>query len=247
MWEPCAAGLTYEVKAGRLLVLDVGAGTTDAALVDVGGDGGPRAVRVRGKGFGGDDVDEVMGMAWGEGGWRDVKHRLCGRRRWVEEAEGDGLLMGDYVEPEDSVEVSEGLTVTRKDFEDLVEWKVLPTIVGVARECLKGEGCDGVALVGGGSNLPGLVDALKELRPGMTVLHDVNPFLAVGLGDAIQGGIGFERTKESDVRRGWEGVVAFDVGVGVGEEDWVPMLKRDLRCPAKGEGDGRGSDQASAL
>ena len=115
----------------------------------------------------------------------------------------------------------------------LTRRQALPPIVEVARECLKGEGCDAVALVGGGSNLPGLVDALEGLRSGMAVLHDVNPFLAVGLGDAIQGGIGFERTKESDVRRGWEGVVAFDVGVGAGEEDWVPMIKRDVRCPAK--------------
>ena len=151
--EPVAASLAYGRVKGKVLVVDIGGGTTDVALVSSSA-GGREVVRVRGARFGGDNVDGVMEERWGkvDGGWKDRKHELCGCRRWGGNI--GGLVMGDYVPPVDTVS-SGDITVNRGEFVTLVEEDILPKIIEVARDCIKEGKCGSIALVGGGSNLPG--------------------------------------------------------------------------------------------
>jgi len=64
--EPAAAALHYHAESPQrhtTLVVDIGGGTTDIALADVGGDGAPRVHRAWGVANGGTDVDLALSMA----------------------------------------------------------------------------------------------------------------------------------------------------------------------------------------
>ena len=64
--EPAAAALHYHAGSPQrhtTLVVDIGGGTTDIALADVGGEAAPRVLRAWGVGNGGTDVDLALSMA----------------------------------------------------------------------------------------------------------------------------------------------------------------------------------------
>ncbi|MDC7805717.1 Hsp70 family protein [Luteimonas sp BLCC-B24] len=64
--EPAAAALHYHAESPQrhtTLVVDIGGGTTDIALADVGGDAAPRVRRAWGVANGGTDVDLALSMA----------------------------------------------------------------------------------------------------------------------------------------------------------------------------------------
>lgn len=64
--EPAAAALHYHSESPQrhtTLVVDIGGGTTDIALAEVGGDTAPRVLRAWGVGNGGTDVDLALSMA----------------------------------------------------------------------------------------------------------------------------------------------------------------------------------------
>jgi len=64
--EPAAAALHYHATSPQrhtTLVVDIGGGTTDIALAEIGGDGAPRVHRAWGVANGGTDVDLALSMA----------------------------------------------------------------------------------------------------------------------------------------------------------------------------------------
>jgi len=189
----------------RVLVYDLGGGTFDVSVVEIGG--GINEVRAScgNNLLGGDDFDRLLAGFLG------------GRLR---ETAGSGLpedLRGDlrlWARLEDAAErakidlssrpytrvIEEALAggthldleVDRRHFEELIEDLLASTIVEVDRALtearLAASAIDRVILVGGSTHIP-LVQELLAERFSCPVEHAVDPALCVALGAAVQGAI----------------------------------------------------------
>ena len=207
--EPTAAALAYglEKEEGQtILVYDLGGGTFDVSILELG-DGVFEVKSTNGNNkLGGDDFDKKIidyivkeFKKENDIDLEDDKMAMQRLKEVAEKAKKDlsGMKETQISAPfiakdEDGEPVHLDMTLTRAKFEDLIRDLVESTIEPV-KKALKDakmtkKDIDKVILVGGSTRIPMVYDLIKE-ELGQEPSREVNPDEVVACGAAIQGGV----------------------------------------------------------
>ena len=207
--EPTAAALAYglEKEEGQtILVYDLGGGTFDVSILELG-DGVFEVKSTNGNNkLGGDDfdkkiIDYIVRQFKKENGVDLSEDKMAMQRlkEVAEKAKKDlsGLKETQISAPfiskdEDGEPLHLDMTLTRAKFEDLISELVESTIEPV-RKALKDakmtkKDIDKVIMVGGSTRIPMVYDLIKD-ELGKEPSREVNPDEVVAAGAAIQGGV----------------------------------------------------------
>ncbi|MFB9860717.1 molecular chaperone DnaK [Salinicoccus siamensis] len=207
--EPTAAALAYGLdkkeQDEKILVFDLGGGTFDVSILELG-DGVFEVLSTAGDNkLGGDDFDDVIidylvESFKKENGIDLSKDKMATQRLKdaAEKAKKDlsGVSSTQISLPFISAGEAGPLhleeTLTRAKFEELSRNLVERTI-GPARQAIKDAGIktseiDEVILVGGSTRIPAVQEAIKK-ETGKDPNKSVNPDEVVAMGAAIQGGV----------------------------------------------------------
>ena len=207
--EPTAAALAYGLdkqdKAQTVLVYDLGGGTFDVSILELG-DGVFEVKSTAGNNkLGGDDFDnriiDYLVSEFKKDNGIDLSKDKLAMQRLKEGAEKAKKDLSGVVTTQISLPfITQGengplhldMTLTRAKFEDLIRDLVESTRKEV-RNALKDAGLDKkdinkVLLVGGSTRVP-CVQALVKEELGQEPSKEVNPDEAVAMGAAIQGGV----------------------------------------------------------
>lgn len=206
--EPTAAALAYGVdkdEEGKVLVFDLGGGTFDVSILELG-DGVFEVKATSGNNhLGGDDFDQRI-MDWMIAEFKkdtgiDLSQDKMADQRLKEAAEKakielSGVMSTNINLPFITADATGpkhlDLTLTRAKFEelthDLVEATIEPTRKALADSGLSVGEIDKILLVGGSSRIPVVQEAIKRVL-GKEPTKNVNPDECVAVGAAIQGGV----------------------------------------------------------
>lgn len=206
--EPTAACLAYGAdKEGehKILVFDLGGGTFDVSILDVG-DGVFEVLATSGDNqLGGDDWDNRV-VDWMADGFKksdgvDLKKDRMAAQRLREAAEKAKVELSSMAETTISLPFITAdqngpkhleLTLTRAKFEDLtrdlLERVVKPTQAAMKDANLKSGDIDKILLVGGSTRMPMVQKKVKELL-GKEPTKGINPDECVAVGAALQGAV----------------------------------------------------------
>ena len=206
--EPTAAALAYGVnkdEEGKVLVFDLGGGTFDVSILELG-DGVFEVKATSGNNhLGGDDFDQRI-MNWMIEEFKkdtgiDLSQDKMADQRLQEAAEKakielSGVMSTNINLPFITADATGpkhlDLTLTRAKFEelthDLVEATIEPTRKALADSGLSVGEIDKILLVGGSSRIPAVQEAIKRVL-GKEPTKNVNPDECVAVGAAIQGGV----------------------------------------------------------
>ena len=188
--EPTAAALAYGVdkdEDGKVLVFDLGGGTFDVSILELG-DGVFEVLATSGNNhLGGDDFDQrIMNYLIEEFKKEtgiDLSNDKLADQRLKEAAEKAKIATGPK---------HLDVTLTRAKFEeltaDLVQATIEPTRKAMNDAGLSASDIDKVLLVGGSSRIPAVQEAIKKVL-GKEPTKNVNPDECVAIGAAIQGGV----------------------------------------------------------
>ena len=211
--EPTAAALAYGMdskKSGKILVFDLGGGTLDVSILDIG-DGTFEVLSTSGNtALGGDDWDNhVIDWLISEIGTQcgiylsrdNVKDRPT-LQRLRDEAEKAKINLSSqtqtiislpYIGFKDGAPVNFETTLTRAKFQDLTADLIdrcrTPFEKALADANLSINDISDVIMVGGSTRMPAVVDLVTRLCNGRKPNQSVNPDEAVSVGAAIQGGV----------------------------------------------------------
>ena len=207
--EPTAAALAYGLdkqdKNQTILVYDLGGGTFDVSILDLG-DGVVEVRSTSGNNhLGGDDFDEriidyLVSEFKKENGVDLTKDKMAMQRlkEIAEKAKKD--LSGMTSTQVSAPFISQGadgplhldMTLTRAKFEslisDLVDSTLEPVRNALRDADLKAKDLDKVIFVGGSTRVPLVYETVKK-ELGMEPSREVNPDEVVAMGAAIQGGV----------------------------------------------------------
>jgi molecular chaperone DnaK len=207
--EPTAASLAYGLdkkEAETILVFDLGGGTLDVSVLDVG-EGLVEVQSTSGDTFlGGDDWDQRITDYIADEFKKEQGIDLRGDRqalqRLKEAAEKAKIELSTVIETEINLPFvtadSSGpkhlqMKLTRAKLEqlteDLVERCRAPFEQALKDAKLSAKDLDEVVLVGGATRMPMIQDLVRELTGGKEPHKGVNPDEVVGIGAAIQGGV----------------------------------------------------------
>jgi molecular chaperone DnaK len=207
--EPTAAALAYGLdkkKDETIAVYDLGGGTFDISILEVG----EGVVEVKATAgdthLGGDDID-LRVMDWMVAEFKkdqgiDLGKDRMAIQRLKEAAEKAKCELSQLNEAEINLPFITAdasgpkhmqLKLTRAKLEQLME-DILQRTVGPVKQALKDAGLspdkiDEVVLVGGSTRIPRVVQIVKELFGGKEPHKGVNPDEVVAVGAAIQGGV----------------------------------------------------------
>ncbi|MGE5587421.1 MAG: molecular chaperone DnaK [Clostridia bacterium] len=207
--EPTAAALAYGLDKGQdhtILVFDLGGGTFDVSILELG-DGVFEVKATSGNNLlGGDDFDrkivDYVAEEFMKQHGLDLRKDRVALQRLTEAAEKakielSGLLTANINLPFIAADASGqplhlDMTLTRAKLEELtqelVEKTLGPTRRALADAGLEPKDIDKVILVGGQTRMPAVQRAIKELV-GKEPHKGVNPDEVVALGAAIQAGV----------------------------------------------------------
>lgn len=206
--EPTAASLAYGLdKEGnhKILVYDLGGGTFDVSILEIG-DGVFEVLATNGNTrLGGDDFDNRI-INWMVDEFKksngvDLSKDKKAMQRLKEAAEKAKIDLSGVMSTSISlpyITVSDGeplhldMTLTRAKFDEMTHDLVQATIDPV-RKALKDSGLtldkiDRVILVGGSTRIPAVQAAVKEIT-GKEPYKGINPDECVAIGAAIQAGV----------------------------------------------------------
>ena len=207
--EPTAAALAYGLdrkKNEKILVFDLGGGTFDVSVLDVG-DGIFEVLSISGDThLGGDDFDEVVINYLAEEFRKkegiDLRKDPMALQRLKEAAEKAKIELSNAMEtsvnlPFITADASGPKhlqeTITRTRFEQLIAPLVdkckQPVLSALKDAKLEAKAIDEVVLVGGSTRVPMVQKMVKDLFAGKEPNKTVNPDEVVAIGAAIQGGI----------------------------------------------------------
>lgn len=211
--EPTAAALAYGMdskKSGKILVFDLGGGTLDVSILDIG-DGTFEVLSTSGDTFlGGDDWDHHI-MNWlkeqiqKETGlvfdFNSNKDRPTFQRLRDEaekakinlSSQTETIISLPYIGFKDGAPVNFETTLTRAKFQDITADLInrcrTPFEKALADAKLSVSDLADIILVGGSTRMPAVVDLVTRLNNGKKPNQSVNPDEAVSVGAAIQGGV----------------------------------------------------------
>ncbi len=207
--EPTAAALAYGLdrkKNEKICVFDLGGGTFDVSVLDVG-DGVFEVLSINGDThLGGDDFDQVLINFFADEFKRtegiDLRKDAMALQRLKEAAEKAKIELSGAMEstinlPFITADASGPkhlqITLNRTKFEQLigplVEKCRKPVIDALKDAKLESGKIDEVVLVGGSTRVPMVQKLVKDLFNGKEPNRTVNPDEVVAIGAAIQGGI----------------------------------------------------------
>ncbi|MEG2283547.1 MAG: molecular chaperone DnaK [Bacilli bacterium] len=207
--EPTAAALAYGLdkqdKNQTVLVYDLGGGTFDVSVLELG-DGVFEVKATSGNNkLGGDDFDhrimDYLVEAFKKDTGVDLTKDKLAMQRLKEIAEKAKKDLSGMASTQVSAPfISQGadgplhldVTLTRAKFEDLVRDLVESTTTPVRKSLkdagIKASDLDKVILVGGSTRIPMVYDLVKK-ELGKEPSREVNPDEVVAMGAAIQGGV----------------------------------------------------------
>ena len=213
--EPTAAALAYGLEKGKedelILVFDLGGGTFDVSLLEVGkDDDGFSTIQVRAtsgdNNLGGDDwdqriVDWLIDQVKAKTG-ADLSKDAVALQRLKEAAEQAKKELSSATSTNISLQylsmTADGPihldeTLTRAKFEeltaDLLERTKKPFRDVMAEAGVTVSEIDHVVLVGGSTRMPAVTEVVKELTGGREPNKGVNPDEVVAVGAALQAGV----------------------------------------------------------
>ena len=212
--EPTAAALAYGLDKGKedelILVFDLGGGTFDVSLLEVGKDDDFSTIQVRATSgdnrLGGDDWDErvmnYLADRFKDTTGVDISSDKIAKQRLKEAAEqAKKELSGStqaqvqlpYLSLTESGPANLDETITRSKFEeltaDLIERTRKPFNDVIKEAGIKVGDIAHVVLVGGSTRMPAVTNLVKELTGGKEPNKSVNPDEVVAVGAALQAGV----------------------------------------------------------
>ncbi len=207
--EPTAAALAYGLDKGeknqKILIYDLGGGTFDVSILELG-DGVFEVLATNGNTrLGGDDFDKVI-MDWIVSEFKknegiDLSGDKMAMQRIKEAAEKAKIELSGMtkvninlpfitVGPNGPLHID--LDLTRAKFDDMTAHLVKATLEPMRKAMedakLKMSDIDKVVLVGGSTRIPAVVDAVRNVT-GKEPYKGINPDECVAIGAAIQGGV----------------------------------------------------------
>lgn len=207
--EPTAAALAYGLDKKsedvKVVVFDLGGGTHDVSILELG-DGVFEVLSTDGDThLGGDDFDQVI-IDWLVGEFKgeystDLTKDPMALQRLKEAAEKAKIELSSgtsteinlpYIMPVDGVPRHLVKTLTRAKFEQLAD-ELIKRTIEPCKKAMKSAGLsmsdiDEVILVGGSTRIPAVVENVKKFF-GKEPSKGVNPDEVVSIGAAIQGGV----------------------------------------------------------
>ena len=208
--EPTAAALAYGLdkknQEAKVAVFDLGGGTFDISILELG-DGVFEVKSTNGDThLGGDDFDHVI-IDWlvekfkEDNGGIDLSKDPMALQRLKEAAEKAKIELSSqasteinlpYIMPVDGVPKHLVTTLTRAKFEQLADALIQKTVApcekALADAGLKASYINEVLLVGGSTRVPAVQEIVKKIF-GKEPNKSVNPDEVVAVGAAIQGGV----------------------------------------------------------
>ncbi|MFV0431951.1 MAG: molecular chaperone DnaK [Alphaproteobacteria bacterium] len=206
--EPTAAALAYGLdknETGTIVVYDLGGGTFDVSILEIG-DGVFEVKATNGDTFlGGEDFDNTV-IEWLADEFKkengvDLRNDNLAMQRLKEAAEKAKIELSSsmqtdinlpYITADASGPKHLNLKLSRAKFESMVEPLIQRTIApckaALKDAGLKANDIDEIILVGGMSRMPKVIETVKEFF-GKEPHRGVNPDEVVAMGAAIQGGV----------------------------------------------------------
>ncbi len=208
--EPTAAALAYGLDKGdkeqTILVFDLGGGTFDVSLLEIG-DGVIEVKSTSGDNkLGGDDwdqrvVEHLVKTFNGQHGVDLAKDKMA-MQRLREAAEKAKIELSQssqtginlpYITASSDGPLHLDVTLTRAEFQRMTS-DLLDRCKGPFQQAIKDAGVnvsaiDHVVLVGGSTRMPAVVDLVKELTGGKEPNKGVNPDEVVAVGASLQAGV----------------------------------------------------------
>ena len=206
--EPTAAALAYGLdkkKNGTIAVYDLGGGTFDVSILEIG-DGVFEVKATNGDTFlGGEDFDtrivEFLADSFKKENGIDLKNDKLALQRLKEAAEKAKIELSSssttdinlpFITADASGPKHLTLKMTRADLEklvdDLVKRTIEPCKAAIKDAGMTAAEIDEVVLVGGMTRMPKIIQTVKEFF-GKDPNKGVNPDEVVGIGAAIQGAV----------------------------------------------------------
>ncbi len=207
--EPTAAAFAYgfdKIKNEKVAVYDLGGGTFDISILEIGEEGVYEVKSTNGNTFlGGDDFDQKI-IDWLVTGFKkengvDLKKDQMVLQRLKEAAEKAKCELSSSLETEINLPFITAdasgpkhltVTLTRAKLEqltaNLVESTIEPCNKALKDANLKQEDIDEIILVGGQTRMPKVQETVKKIF-GKEANKGVNPDEVVAVGAAIQAGI----------------------------------------------------------
>jgi molecular chaperone DnaK len=246
--EPTAASLAYGLdkkKDEKIAVFDLGGGTFDVSILEIG-DGVFEVKATNGDThLGGDNWDEAL-INWlvetfkKENGI-DLRKDAMALQRLKEEAEKGKIALSSattydinlpFITADASGPKHLNVQLTRAKMEQICD-SLFERCIQPFKNCLKDSGVttdkiDELVLVGGMTRMPKVVEIAKQLG-GKTPHQGVNPDEVVAIGAAVQGGV-----LKGEVRD----VLLLDVtpltlGIMTAGDVSTPMIPRNTTIPSK--------------
>ncbi|MDM4762285.1 molecular chaperone DnaK [Galbitalea sp. SE-J8] len=212
--EPTAAALAYGLDKGKadelILVFDLGGGTFDVSLLEVGKDDDFSTIQVRATAgdnrLGGDDWDnrivDWLVTRFKESTGVDVSNDKIAKQRLKEAAEQAKKELSSstttniqlpYLSLTANGPANLDETLTRAKFEeltkDLLERTKKPFHDVIREAGISVADVSHVVLVGGSTRMPAVVELVKSLTGGKEPNKGVNPDEVVAVGAALQAGV----------------------------------------------------------
>ena len=211
--EPTAAALAYGLDKGKedelILVFDLGGGTFDVSLLEVGKDDDFSTIQVRATAgdnrLGGDDWDarivDYLANQFKETTGVDVSGDKIAKQRLKEAAEQakkelsssmSASVQLPYLSLTENGPANLDETITRAKFEeltaDLLQRTAKPFQDVIKEAKIKVADIDHVVLVGGSTRMPAVAELVKKLA-GKEANKGVNPDEVVAVGASLQAGV----------------------------------------------------------
>lgn len=212
--EPTAAALAYGLEKGKedelILVFDLGGGTFDVSLLEVGKDDDFSTIEVRATSgdnrLGGDDwdnriVDWLVGQVKNSTGVDLAKDKIAVQRlreaaeqakKELSSATSTNISL-QYLSMSENGPIHLDEKLTRAQFQqmtaDLLERTKAPFHAVIRDAGIKVSDIDHVVLVGGSTRMPAVADVVRELTGGKEPNKGVNPDEVVAVGAALQAGV----------------------------------------------------------
>ena len=208
--EPTAAALVYGLdkleQEQKVLVFDLGGGTFDVSILQLG-DGVFEVNATSGNNqLGGDDFDNCI-VKWMISSFQEQekidlsldKMALQRLRESAEKAKIELSSLGNtwinlpFITADETGPKHLEMELTRAKFEQMVSHLIESTIEPMTQSlkdaALQPSEIDRIVLVGGSTRIPAVQEAVQKFFGGKTIERSVNPDEAVALGAAIQAGV----------------------------------------------------------
>ena len=253
--EPTAAALAYGLEKGKedelILVFDLGGGTFDVSLLEVGkDDDGFSTIQVRATNgdnkLGGDDwdqriVDWLVAQVKSKDGVDLSKDRIALQRlrdaaeqakKELSSAMSTNINL-QYLSMSENGPIHLDEKLTRAKFEEMTE-DLLKRCAAPFNAVIKDAGIslseiDHVVLVGGSTRMPAVTELVKELTGGREPNKGVNPDEVVAVGAALQAGV-IEGDRKDVLLID---VTPLSLGIETKGGIMTPLIERNTAIPTK--------------